>query len=229
MMTLRFLALSALALAFVGCGGDAAAPSDGGEALKVDFPKPQFVGTPLPQDTSKYKNLDNSGKPVETLNVPKGTTLLSKGKPVTSSETNPTIGDNTLITDSSKEGADGCFVEFGPGEQWAQVDLGASANIAAVCVWHYHKQSGRIYNDVIIQASDDAEFKTGVTTIYNNDDDDSQKKGAGADKTYIETNHGRLMAAKGAKGRYVRCYSNGSNVDELNHYIEIEVFGTPAK
>jgi hypothetical protein len=38
-----------------------------------------------------------------------------------------------------------------------------------------------------------------------------------------------LIEGKGATGRYVRLYSNGNTSDELNHYIEVEVFGQPAK
>jgi hypothetical protein len=35
--------------------------------------------------------------------------------------------------------------------------------------------------------------------------------------------------AKGNKARYVRLSSNGNNANELNHYVEVEVFGRPAK
>ena len=40
---------------------------------------------------------------------------------------------------------------------------------------------------------------------------------------------GKLVDARGSRARYVRLYSNGSNANELNHYIEVEVFGRPAK
>jgi hypothetical protein len=51
---------------------------------------------------------------------------------------------------------------------------------------------------------------------------------SGTDHPYIETNLGKLIDAKGTKGRYVRLYSNGNTTDKLNHYIEVEVFGKPA-
>jgi hypothetical protein len=35
--------------------------------------------------------------------------------------------------------------------------------------------------------------------------------------------------ARGVEARYVRLYSNGSNASDLNHYIEIEVFGRPVE
>ena len=195
------------------------------EELKVEFPKAQFVVTPVP--VGGIKNLEATGKPIKTLSVNKGTALLSKEKDVTSSETAPSIGDLTLVSDGDKDGADGSFVELGPGQQWVQVDLGSPSTISAVAVWHFHKQA-RVYKDVLIEVSDDPEFKTS-TIIFNNDDDNSLGKGAGKDPSYVETNHGRLMSGKEAKGQYVRAWSNGNHVDDLNHYVEIEVYGVPAK
>jgi hypothetical protein len=210
-------ALSALALAAVTHAADM--------PLKVEMPKPLFAGTPRPISLA---NLEPAGIKRPDLMVPAGTTLLSKGKKVTSSDSLPVIGELSFITDGDKTGIDGAYVELGPGTQWVQVDLGASAKIAAVAVWHFHSQA-RVYHDVVIQISDDAEFKKGVTTIFNTDDDNSSKLGKGADLSYVETNNGRVVAAKGATGRYVRLYSNGNTSDELNHYCEVEVFGTPAK
>ncbi|MFN0130145.1 MAG: discoidin domain-containing protein [Verrucomicrobiales bacterium] len=195
------------------------------EDLKVQFPKAQFVGTPIP--ATGIKNLDKSGKPILTLSVAKGTVLLSKEKEVTSSETTPSIGDFSLVTDGDKDGADGSFVELGPGQQWVQIDLGAPTEISAIALWHFHKQA-RVYRDVVIELSDDPEFKTS-TIIFNNDDDNSLGKGAGKDPAYVETNHGRLMSGKQTKAQYIRAWSNGNNVDDLNHYVELEVYGVPAK
>ena len=78
---------------------------------------------------------------------------------------------------------------------------------------------------MIIQISDDPAFKTGVTTVFNNDYDDSAKMGKGSDRPYVETRFGLLADAKGAKGRYVRLYSKGNTSNEMNHYIEVEVYG----
>jgi hypothetical protein len=39
---------------------------------------------------------------------------------------------------------------------------------------------------------------------------------------------GKLVDAKGVKGRYVRLYSNGGTFAKANHYIEVEVWGKPA-
>ena len=39
----------------------------------------------------------------------------------------------------------------------------------------------------------------------------------------------KLIDAKGVQGRYVRCYSRGNNANDLNNYVEVEVYGTPVK
>ena len=93
--------------------------------------------------------------------------------------------------------------------------------------WHFHKQP-RVYYDVVVQVADDPDFITNVRTIYNNDLDNSSGLGLGKDMHYVETSEGRLVDAKGVKGRFIRLYSNGNTANELNHYIEVEVFGKPA-
>ncbi len=208
------LLLSAFALAITSS-------ASGNEPLKVEYPKPLFAGTPRPISLA---NLEPAGMKRPDIMVPAGTKLLSRGKKVTSSDSLPVIGELTFITDGDKTGIDGAYVELGPNTQWVQVDLEASAKIAAVAVWHFHSQA-RVYHDVVVQISDDPEFKSGVSTIFNNDDDNSSKLGKGSDKSYIETNNGRVLDAKGKSGRYVRLYSNGNTSDELNHYCEVEVFG----
>lgn len=194
--------------------------------LKIELPRPLFVGTPRPL---KLANLEKprTGRRPEIM-VPAGTVNLSQDKPVTASDPLPVIGELELITDGDKAGSDGTYVEFGPGVQWVQIDLENRAKIAAIVVWHFHSQA-RAYHDVIVQVSDDPEFKKDVKTIFNNDDNNSAGMGAGSDPAYIETYEGRLIEAKGATGRYVRLYSNGNTSDELNHYVEVEVYGQPAK
>lgn len=195
------------------------------EDLKIEFPQAQFVGTPVP--VGGIKNLEKTGNPVLSIKVAKGSVVVSKDKPVTSSDTAPSIGDLTLVTDDDKDGADGSFVELGPGEQWVQIDLEEEVSISAIAVWHFHKQA-RVYKDVIVEVSNDPDFKTS-TILYNNDDDNSLGKGAGKDPSYVETNHGRIVDGKDTKARYVRTTSNGNHVDDLNHYVEVEVWGIPAK
>jgi hypothetical protein len=194
--------------------------------LQLELPKPLFAGTPRP---IQVPNLEPplAGKRPDFM-VPAGTVLLSKGKPVTGSDSLPTIGELSYVTDGDKSGIDGTIVELGPTPQWVQIDLGASAKLAAIVIWHFHSQA-RVYHGVIVQASDDPAFKKGVVTLFNNDDDNSCGLGKGTDKAYIETNAGKIVDGKGTTARYVRLYSNGNTSDELNHYCEVEVFGQPAK
>jgi hypothetical protein len=195
--------------------------------LDVKLPKALFEGTPknIKPSLTLEKYVD---KPRPAFLAPEGCVNLAAGKKVTSSDMEPIIGEIKLITDGDKEGSDGSFVELGPGKQWVQVDLGAAANIYAIVVWHYHGE-GRVYHDVVVQVADDADFIENVKTVYNNDFDNSAGLGIGKDLEYIEDYRGRLMDAKGVKGRYLRLYSKGNTSNDQNHYIEIEVFGKPAK
>ena len=193
--------------------------------LQTDLPKPLFVGTPVPIDV---KNLEPApkGKRPDFL-VPPGTVNLAKGKKVTASDNDPITGTLDLVTDGDKEGDEGSWVELGPGKQWVQIDLEKDADIYAVLVWHFHSQA-RVYFDVVVQVSDDPNFTKDVTTIFNADNNNELGLGAGSDRPYIETYEGKLIDAKGVKGRYVRLYSKGNTTNKLNHYIEVEVFGKPA-
>ena len=108
-----------------------------------------------------------------------------------------------------------------------QIDLEKDADISAVLLWHFHSQA-RVYFDVVVQVSDDPAFQKDVTTIFNNDANNDLGLGAGKELDYVETYQGKLIDAKGVKGRYVRLYSKGSTTNKLNHYIEVEVWGKPA-
>ncbi|MFZ2281768.1 MAG: discoidin domain-containing protein [Prosthecobacter sp.] len=234
--TLHILTGLALALSLASCGkkeetkAAAAAPAaPAGDLVEIalEFPKPMFIGTPVPAELPNLEKADPS-KVVKSIMVPKGTTNLAKGKPVTSSDSAPIIGELSLVTDGDADGADGSFVELMPGKQWVQIDLGAESNIYKIAMWHYHKQA-QAYIDVEVQVSDDPEFKKGVTTLWNSDHDDSSAMGKGNDPAYVETNHGRVIDAKGIKARYVRLWSYGNTSNDMNHYCEVQVYGTPAK
>jgi hypothetical protein len=196
------------------------------EVLKLQLPKPMFVGTPRNIRTPNLEPI--TGKPRGPFLVPVGTVLLSAGKPVTSSDKEPVIGELSFLTDGKKSGEDGYYVELGPGLQWVQVDLGKSEPLSAIVIWHYHSQA-RVYRDVVAQVSDDKDFINGVTTLFNSDHDNTSGLGIGKDKEYIETYEGKLVDAKGLKARYVRLYSAGNTSNDMNHYVEVEVFGIPVK
>jgi len=194
--------------------------------VAIELPKPMFVGTPT---NIRVPNLEKPlGKPRPPFLAPAGTTNVARGKPVTSSDPQPIIGDLQMITDGDKEATDASLVELGPFLQHVTIDLGAVYDIYGVLVWHYHKQ-GRVYFDVIVQVADDPDFVTNVRTLFNNDIDNSAGLGIGEDMHYVETSEGKLIYAKGVKARYVRLYSNGNHANDLNHYIEVEVYGKAAK
>lgn len=193
--------------------------------LKTQLPPPLFVGTPAPMNVPNLEPILKGKRP--DFYVPAGTVNLAKGKTVTSSDKEPVVGTLDLVTDGDKAGDEGSWVELGPGKQWVQIDLAKNADIYAVLIWHFHSQA-RVYRDVVVQVSDDPSFNKGVTTIFNNDSSNQLGLGAGKDLNYIETYQGKLIDAKGVKGRYVRLYSNGNTANKLNDYIEVEVFGKPS-
>jgi len=194
---------------------------EGGVPLVSELPPELIEGTPV---AMKVPNLLQAPTAAPEFRVPEGTELLSAGKKVTASDDLPLIGELDLITDGDKEAGEGYFVEILDGLQWVQIDLEKSAEISAIWVWHFHSQK-RAYNDVIVQISDDPEFKTGVTTVFNNDYDDSSGLGKGSNQPYVESRFGHIIDGKGAKGQYVRLYSQGNTSNDMNHYIEVEVYG----
>jgi len=194
--------------------------------LDIELPTAMFVGTP--QDF-RVENLEKPlRKPRPPFLAPVGTKNVALGKLVKASDEEPIIGQIGQITDGDKEAADGSYVEFGPCQQHVIIDLEAKYEIYAILIWHYHKRA-RVYFDVVVQVADDPDFISNVKTVFNNDIDNSAGLGAGNDKHYVETNEGKLIDAKGVLARYVRLYSNGNTSDDLNHYIEVEVYGKPAK
>jgi hypothetical protein len=192
--------------------------------IDIKLPRAMFVGTPQPM---RVPNLEKPlGRPRDPFLAPVGTKNVALGKPVSSSDIEPVIGEIKMITDGDKEATDGSYVELGPFLQHITIDLEAVYEIYAIVVWHYHKQA-RVYYDVVVQVADDPDFTKNVRTLFNNDIDNSAGLGVGQHKHYVETNEGKLIDAKGARARYVRLYSKGNSSDDLNHYIEVEVYGKP--
>ncbi|KAB2642493.1 MAG: hypothetical protein DVB26_02395 [Verrucomicrobia bacterium] len=220
---------SASALLITGCGDkknsagtNSSGGTVGGVPLAIEYPPELIEGTPK---AMTVPNLVPVPDKEPTFLVPKDAVLLSKGKKVTGSGEEPIIGELKLITDGDKQAGEGYFVELEEGPQWVQIDLEKSAAINAICVWHYHSQK-RAYKGVVIQVSDDPKFAPdATTTVYNNDYENVSKMGKGSDNPYVESRFGLIADGKGAKGRYVRLYSNGSTSSDMNHYIEVEVYG----
>jgi hypothetical protein len=196
------------------------------EALILALPAPTLKGTPelLPTGPGIEANSD---KAPAAFQIAKGAKNVALDKPVKTS-VNPFTGEASQITDGKKEAFDYDTVEMKKGVHWVQVDLGESFNIQAIAIWHDHRYI-QVMHDVIVQVSNDPEFKTGVTTLFNNDTDNTAGLGVGTDREYFERHFGRVFDGKGTKARYVRGYSNGSHLSKLNCWQEIEVYALPAK
>lgn len=196
--------------------------------LKTEIPEEILAGTPPEVLGMLFPDLE---KPPEgghpELLVPKGTVNLALKKPVTSSDRNPVLGELQFVTDGVKKGLETTYVELGPMKQWVQIDLEKPSHLYAVFLWHFFREA-RSYHDVIVQVADDAEFTKNVRTLYSNDQDNSSKMGIGKARPYIDTYLGKRIEADGVEARYVRIYSNGNTANDLNHYVEVEVFGKPA-
>ena len=190
--------------------------------LEIEYPEKLVKGTEVPK---KIPNLEKArAKDTEPafLKVPEGCENLAEEKEVTGSDEDPSIGDFDYLVDGDADGNE--YVQFREGLQWVQIDLEESKQLFAAHVWHYHAQP-RVYNDIIIQVSDDPDFIDGVKTVFNNDHDNSSGLGKGTDKNYIEEFYGKGFPIKGVKGQYIRFYSQGNSADKSNHYIEIQVYG----
>lgn len=190
--------------------------------IPLTLPRPMFVGTP-----ENIENVSNLEKPLGRARpaflAPEGVKNVALNKPITSSEPYPIMGELAMIVDGDKEGTDASVVELGPFEQWIVIDLEEERDIYAVVVWHFHS-TARVYFDVVVQVSKDEEFIDAVT-VFNNDHDNSLGLGVGTDMHYVETSEGKLIDAKGVRGRYVRLWSQGNNQNDYSHYIEVEVYG----
>ena len=206
-------------------------PSNGGGEggmvpIPLELPKPMFIGTPT--NIEGVTNLEKPlGKDRPEFYAPAGTTNVAADNSVSGSDEEPIYGELAMITDGDKEATDGSYVDLAPFLQNVTIDLEAEYEIYAIVMWHYHKQQ-RVYFDVIVQLSNDPDFIES-TTVFNNDIDNSAGMGIGKDMHYVETSEGKLIDAKGGRGRYVRLYSNGNNNNDLNHYIEVQVFGKAVK
>ncbi len=181
-----------------------------------------------PPHLRKKYNKDEKRKP---FMVVEGLENLAMFKPVTSSDA-PDTGEIEQINDGIMSSGEFDFVE-GPG--WVQVDLEESASIHAIVLWHYHK-SVVIYNDIIVQIADDADFKQNVRTLFNNDHDNSAGMGKGSDTAYISSGWGEIVDARDENmqpfaARYIRLYTSKSTDGLLPRYVELAVYGkiTPAK
>ena len=215
-----------LALTLFSFGAVQLQAADATVPLKLKLPAHTTKGTP--EDLPAGPNIEPPPKTAPPpVQVPDGVKNVAAGKKVTSSVA-PYTGELSQVTDGKREPLDEDVVEFKKGTHWVQVDLGDAYAIYAIAMWHDHRLL-QAFHDVLLQVSDDPEFKNGVTTIYNNDTDNSSKLGVGTDREYFELEFGRVLPVKGVKARYVRGYTKGSSLSAINCWQEIEVYALPAK
>ena len=142
------------------------------------------------------------------------------GKSLSSSSSN--LISPALTTDGLKNNTLNYTDVGSNGAQWIQIDLGAVYNLSKVNLWHYFGD-GRTYRDVIVQLSTNATFGT-KTTVYNNDTNNSAGQGTGSNAEYVETSGGKSITFDSVAARYIRLWTNGSNINANNHYVEVEAF-----
>ena len=132
-----------------------------------------------------------------------------------------------MITDGEKAGGDGYFVELGPS--------------SAVGADRPRRLAPAVRHPRVALPQPGARLprrhRPGLRRpgVQDGRDDGLQQRPrqlvedrrSGKDKEYIEVAEGKLFDPKGAKGRYVRLYSNGNTTNDLNHYVEVEVYGLP--
>lgn len=110
---------------------------------------------------------------------------------------------------------------------YAQFDLKKMYDISSVKMWRYYEDN-REYTPTAIAISDSATDWSveNIEVIYNSDAENLYQLGAGKDAGYQETAEGKVFnCEEPVTGRYVRIYSNGSNVNTGNHLAEFEVYG----
>jgi len=227
MKTMMIAAVTLAGLMWMGSGfaDESVSPEAGPDLapLAIELPPAYYGGTPATHYSPALEPEDYKDR--APYFVPKGTELVSRGKPVTSSAGKPILGDLKQITDGDKQYIKKSVVELASGLQWVQIDLEREFTIYALLLWHSYEHK-RVYLDMVVKVGNDPEFKDGGTVVYNNDYDNSAGLGVGKDGEYVEKDKGRLIGIPdGVKGRYVRLHSQGNCDNELNHYVEVEVFG----
>jgi hypothetical protein len=128
------------------------------------------------------------------------------------------------ITDGDTNSAN--WTQIGTtGPQWLRVDLGQTYPVDEIAIWHYAADS-RTYHDVIVQLSNDINFASGVTTVFNNDADNTAGQGFGTQAEYAESAAGKDLTFAQTGCRYVRLWTNGNTVNLFSHYVEVQVFAS---
>lgn len=228
-VNLRGWLLSFLAtLGLPGCNKDRSEVLNELSVIRPAFPKSAFISAPC---DCKLPNFEKPDAIKKAFLAPSGTKIVSLNKPVTSS-TPPTKGQIGWITDDEafcgQEGENTVSFEALP--CWIQIDLGSKHLIDHVWLWHDQGTLARrltpeVFEDVIVQLSNDAKFASDVVTLFNSDDDGSCRQGKGTDPTYMDSNHGRGVPVGGQQARYVRIWGGKAYSGGPCRFTEVTVWG----
>lgn len=214
----------ALALALPACSHHPA-PQPAADTQLVEMPIPLPPPLPLNPDIPIPPGVEiPTTHP--TIIAPRNAVNLALHRPVTSSDPNPTWGFLGMITDGDKSSGEGRIVDVGPGRQWIQVDLGRECDIYGISIWRDYAAE-RIYDAMIVQLSDDADFIKDVWTVYDNDVKNWIGMGYGNRPRYVEAYQGKTIPVKRLTARYVRIWSLSD--DGTEKFVEVEVYGVPAR
>ena len=194
--------------------------------------------------------------PIEapTLKLPSGSTNLAFRRPITTNFPAPIVGRLDMITDGNKgvvtypDGrlryidADNCYVEFSPsipsvageestelGPRFVQFDFQESTCFDAIWIWAGYREHGYdVVRKLVVQISQDPNFATNTTTVFNCDTDNSLGFGLGQDRPFASSRFGKLIPIKATLGRFVRIWCNGSvMIPWETRLVEIEIYGRP--
>jgi len=201
----------------------------GMKIIRPRFPNPIFLSGPW---GCTLPNIEYPpSPPIKEFSALLETEIISIAKPVTSSSP-PIHGELAWINDDEAFPGDAGENEvwFNQLPCWVQIDLGSERIIDHVWFWHgqgtlSRRQTPELFEEVILQVSNDKDFQHEVTTLFNSDDDGSSGQGKGTDPTYMETNHGRCIAASGSKARYVRLWGGKAYSGGPCRFTEIIVWG----
>jgi hypothetical protein len=197
---------------------------EGMERYDTAPPPPVFISSPLP--IMEGPNLEPVPPSQSTFEAPPGLKNLALAAHITASLPLPSeelrkVADNAKGSDPSFD-----LLSLGRGPQSLTLDLGQQATLHTLVLWHRFDYLVS-YRDVIVEASTTADFSHPIP-LYNNDHDDTLGKGKGPDRAYVETNFGRVIPLHSHPARWLRVWSNGSQLSGENHYAEIQVWGLPA-
>ncbi|TFH89612.1 endo-beta-N-acetylglucosaminidase [Vibrio ouci] len=117
------------------------------------------------------------------------------------------------------------YADLGDREKAITLDVGGIKEINRIHIWRYFADQRR-YNAIVILVSEGDNFDPDHTTIvYNNDKTNYFGFGVGTDPLFAESPDGQeIDFHQRLSGSHIRLYSNGSNVNAFNHYVEVEVY-----